>query len=221
MSRALLAVVRLVESSLRPETRPGRGSLAGLSATVLLFGLTYGAVMGTFGGVAGPGAWQLVYSAVKVPLLLLVTFALSVPSFFVLNTLVGLRADFAAALRALAAAQAGLTVILASFAPFTLLWYASSADYPVAILFNAAMFGVASVSAQIVLRRGYRPLAARSPKHRGLLRVWLIIYAFVGIQMGWLLRPFIGAPGQPVQFFRSGSWENAYVVVARMVWNAL
>ncbi len=36
--------------------------------------------------------------------------------------------------------------------------------------------------------------------------------------MGWNIRPFVGTPGEPVRFFRNGSWENAYVVVARMIW---
>lgn len=217
--RALLAHA---DALLRGKAEPGAAaSLRGLVGSAVLFGLFYGAVMGTFGGLAGARIWQVVYSGMKVPLLLLATFGLSLPSFFVLNTLLGVRADFAAALRALATTQAGLTVILASFAPFTLLWYASSADYPSAILFNAAMFGAASLSAQFVLRRGYRPLIARNARHRWLLRAWLLIYAFVGVQMGWLLRPFIGAPEEPVQFFRGGVWENAYVIVARMIWNAL
>ena len=38
--------------------------------------------------------WQVVYSAVKVPFLLFTTFFLSLPSFFVINTLLGLRGDF-------------------------------------------------------------------------------------------------------------------------------
>jgi hypothetical protein len=188
---------------------------------VTLFGVFYGAVMGTFGGFHGQRALQLLYSGVKVPLLLLVTFCLSLPSFFVLNTLLGVRADFARALRALVAAQAVVTIILASLAPFTALWYVSSAAYRPAILFNAAMFGVASVSAQGLLRRWYAPLIARNPRHRMLLRVWLIIYAFVGVQMAWVLRPFVGDPSQPTHFFRQGAWGNAYVEVARMVMDVL
>ncbi len=188
---------------------------------ILACGMAYGAVMGSFGGLSGDRPWQMVYSAVKVPLLLLATCGLSLPSFFVLNTLLGLRTDFGRALRALAAAQAGLTITLVSLAPITLLWYASSAHYPVAILFNALMFAVASVGAQVVLRREYRPLIARNPGHRLMLTTWLFIFAFVGIQMGWLLRPFIGAPDQPVEFFRQGAWDNAYVIVARMVWNVI
>src|SRR5687768_5908235 len=133
-----------------------RAGLLQLLALVGLFGLFYGAVMGAFGGVQGERALQLLYSGLKVPLLLLLTFGLSLPSFFVLNTIFGLRGDFPVVLRALLATQAGLTIILASFAPFTALWYASSADYQAAILFNAVMFGVASVAAQFLLRRWYR-----------------------------------------------------------------
>ena len=191
------------------------GAPAALLLYTLAFGMAYGAVMGTFSGVGGDRLLQVLYSALKVPLLLLATFAISLPSFFVLNTLLGVREDFAAAFRALVATQAGLTIILASFAPFTAVWYASSADYDAAILFNGMMFGLASITAQLLLRRFYGPLLARNPRHRALLRTWLVIYAFVGIQMAWLLRPFVGAPGSPVQFFRENSWGNAYVEVAR------
>ena len=63
----------------------------------------------------------------------------------------------------------------------------------------------------------YRPLVARNPRHRMLLRGWLVIYAFVGIQMGWVLRPFIGDPDSPTRFFRQGAWGNAYVELGRII----
>jgi len=47
--------------------------------------------MGTFSGLAAGRFHQLLYSGVKVPLLMLVTFGLCLPSFFVLNTVAGLR----------------------------------------------------------------------------------------------------------------------------------
>jgi hypothetical protein len=154
-------------------------------------------------------------------LLLMATLLLSLPSYFVLNTLMGLRSDFEAAWKAVVTSQAGLTIILVSLAPWTAFWYASSANYRMAIFFNALMFAVASLGAQAMLRRSYRPLIERDPRHRWLLRTWVVLYSFVGIQMGWNLRPFIGDPDQPVRFFREGHWENAYVVVARMLWEAL
>ena len=180
---------------------------------VLVCGLAYGAVMGSYGG----RPLQAVYSALKVPILLGATVALTLPSVFMLNTLLGVRGDLPRALQSVAASQAGLTIVLVSLAPITLFWYASTTDYHAAILFNGLMFGVASAGSQTILRRGYRPLVAKDPRHRWLLRAWLVLYAFVGIQMGWLLRPFIGDPTGPVQFFRDEVWDNAYVIVARMI----
>jgi hypothetical protein len=192
-----------------------REQLLVVSLLMIAFGMIYGLVMGSY---AGGRILQMLYSGMKVPLLLAATFALSLPSFFVINTLFGLRQDFAASVRALVATQAGLTIILASFAPFTALWYVSFGSYDAAKMFNLAMFGIASIAAQRLLQKFYRPLVERDERHRALRRIWLVIYAFIGIQMGWVLRPFIGAPEAPTQFFRDEAWGNAYVEVAETLW---
>ena len=226
--RALSAFARRADAILRAQPSAAadaahRPTLRALFGLLFVSGLFYGAVMGCYAGVTEGRALQLLYSGLKVPMLLLVTFAISLPNFWVLNTLLGVGADFAQALRALVATQAGLTIVLASLAPFTAFWYVSFQDYRNAIVFNAAMFAVASVSAQFLLRRYYRPLIERNRTHRQLLRIWLVIYAFIGIQMGWLLRPFIGDPTQPVQFFRSDLWGsvNAYEYVAKLLFRAV
>lgn len=180
-------------------------------------GLFYGAVMGSFD--ARP--LQVAYSAIKVPILLLATLSLGLPSYFVLNTVLGLRNDFREAWRIVAASQAAFMVALSSLAPLTAFWYASTDDYPGAVLANTVMFAVASLGAQLMLYRGYRPLIDRNPRHRWLLRVWIFLYAFIGIQMGWNLRPFVGNPAQPTGFFRPEPWENAYIDVSKILWRAV
>ena len=200
--------------------RPDACRARDLAVVVCCFGGIYGAAMGLYGFGNGR-AMQAVFSAMKVPLLLLMTFGLALPSFFVINTLAGTRDDFRAALRAHVQAQAAITLVLASLAPLTLVWYASVDRYPIAVLWNAAMFGVASIGGQLVLRRLYRPLVARNRRHRTLLIAWLILYAFVGVQLGWVLRPFVGSPGSPVHFFRSEPWGNAYVEVWHLVGRAM
>lgn len=192
-----------------------------LGGCALVLGFLYGAAMGSYGGLGGDHAWQLLISGVKVPLLLFLTFLIGLPNFFVLNTLFGLRRDFREALRALLAAQAGVAIVLASCAPLTLFWYASCADYTAALLFNGLVFAWASFAGQYLLRGYYRPLIVRNRRHGRLLWTWLGLYVFIGIQMGWVLRPFVGAPSAPVQFLRSGDWGNAYVVVAQLIAAAL
>jgi hypothetical protein len=191
----------------------GLGRLWGIAAAA---GLFYGAVMGSYSGLAA-GRWQqLAYSAAKVPLFLFVTYALCVPAFFVFNSLRGLRTDFRIALSAMTAMQACLAVILASLAPVTALAYLSTPDYGTAVFFNGLVFAAASVSSQIVVLRCYRPLIALDRRHRSMIAVWLTLYVFVGIQAAWVMRPFVGNPDLPVALFRPGAWGNAYVAVIRL-----
>jgi hypothetical protein len=200
-------------------------ALVQLAALLVFFGMFYGALMGSYGGLFGGRLWQVLYSAMKVPLLLSAVFLLNLPSYFVLNTLLGLRDDFVEAVRALIAAQAGLAVILSSLGPLTLLWYASLPDtgpaYEAAVMFNGLMFAVASFAAHGLLRRYYRPLVARNARHRWALRCWLLLYVFVGIQLAWVLRPFIGDPQLSVEFFRPEAWGNAYVKIGQTLWRLL
>ncbi len=200
---------------------PLMGRLRWLLVLMLVCGLFYGAVMGTFSGLKAGRLHQLLYSGVKVPILLLATFLLCLPSFFVVNTLAGLRDDFGQVLRALVATQSCVTVVLAALAPITAFWYVSCRDYGLALLFNMVIFGVATLAAQIVVQRYYRPLIGREPRHRLLLWAWFVLYAFVGVQMGWVLRPFIGNPETPVAFFRAEAWGNAYVVVGGLILRAV
>lgn len=196
---------------------PIAGRLRWLLLFVVVFGVFYGAVMASFTGLA-PGRYhQLIYIGVKVPLLLLVTFGLCLPSFFVINTVVGLRDDFGEALQAVVATQSCVTVLLACLAPITAFFYLCNSSYARAILFNGLIFAVASITAQVVLRRYYAPLIQRQRTHRIMLYAWLLLYIFVAIQMAWVLRPFIGDPSLPVAFFRRGAWGNAYVVVAGLI----
>jgi hypothetical protein len=200
-------------------TRSSRSwhAIGQLALQLILFGMLYGAVMGSFGGFRGDRCWQVFYSAAKVPLLLLVTFSIGLPSFFVLNTLFGLRRDFGEAVRALLATQAGMAIVLASLAPITTFWYAGSDNYNAALRLNLLAFAIATLGAKLLLHRYYRPLIRRNRKHAWMLWTWVIIYAFVGVQMSWVLRPFIGSPSSPVQFFREGAWGNAYVVVFELL----
>jgi hypothetical protein len=173
----------------------------------------YGAAMGTY-EVWQADRWKLaIFGAVKSPLLLLATSALVMPGFLVLNSALGLRDDLGAALRAVLASQAGLALALLSLAPVTLLAYFSRIEHNEAILFNACMFTLATIVGQVVMLRWYRPLIARNPRHRLALLAWLVLYAFVGMQTGWMLRPFIGGLDKPPSFLRDEPFSNAYIAV--------
>lgn len=166
---------------------------------VLVFAPIYGAVMGAYAFDSSERVLQVLFSALKLPLLLLVSTVLCLPAFFVLSTVLGLRDDLGASLRALLAGQGVMSITLAALAPVTAFVYATSISYSTAKLVNGAMFALATLAAQLVIRRYYRPLIAHNRNHALMLLLWGAIYVFVGIQMGWTLRPFIGQPGMPTK----------------------
>lgn len=46
------------------------------------------------------------------------------------------------------------------------------------------------------------PIGGPQDPGRVVFRGWLVVYGIVGAQMGWVLRPFIGAPHLPFTWFR-------------------
>jgi hypothetical protein len=216
--QAFPSVDPLLRGRLDFATTRGVGGIGELALFVAAFGAVYGFAMGSFGGLFVGDRWlQMLYSALKVPLLLLTAFSLCLPSFYVVNALLGLQRDFLRAVGAIVASQACLAVVLSSLAPLTLLCYSSTDDYNFAVLFNGAPFLVASLAAQYALARAYRPLIAVNPRHRIAMIGWLILYVFVAIQFAWVLRPFVGSPNLPPTFFRSDAVSNAYVVLINML----
>lgn len=223
----MIALFSLADEFLRGRGRfavsaPATGRIAALLMLTLVFGALYGAVMGSFGFCVSGQPRLLAYTAMvafKVPMLLLITFALCLPSFYVINAVLGLHADFPQALRAVAATLACLALVLASLAPVTVFFYFCTGFYDAAILFNGLMFAVASFTSIIVVRRYYGPLMRANPRHRGMMAIWFALYIFVAVQMAWTLRPFIGDPNPavPIVFFRSGQIDNAYLEVIRLM----
>jgi hypothetical protein len=216
------AVLARTDVAIRALGRPRLAEQSGetwrrLAVMVVVAGSIYGAFMGSFWLVSPERLLMVAYAAVKVPILIFGTSVVCLPGFFVLNTVLGLRGDFGRALRAVLAGQAALTVTLASLGPLTRFAYFSGVDHRWALLTNAAMFTVATGIAQLVMLRRYRELILTNPLHRVTLWVWAFLYAFVGIQMGWMLRPFVGSPNVPVSFLRDEPFTNAYIVVLRLI----
>ena len=45
----------------------------------------------------------------------------------------------------------------------------------------------------LTIKSGYQP-------NRQIIQTWTLIYIFVGTQLAWILRPFIGDPNETVLF---------------------
>jgi len=73
---------------------------------------------------------------------------------------------------------------------------------------------------QIVLNQALKTQSANQKTRTRLLQFWLVLYALVGSQLGWTLRPFFGAPGESFQLFRSIE-SNFYSQVFRSLFTLL
>ena len=175
----------------------------------------YGFPMGLFNGIP-----QAAASTLKFPLLFFLTLAICYPALFVLNNLFGSKIGFAQTTALILASMTYAGMLLAGFAPIVLLFVISGSDYAFLKLLHVAFCGIAAASGLISMYRGlvivcekhdvYPRLAMRT------FRVWLLLFAFVGAQMSWNLRPFIGAKELPFQIFRAQE-GNFYKAVLQAV----
>ena len=188
-------------------------------ARALAIAVLAGALYGTALGSLGLRPLAVLYAACKVPLLLVVTTAVCLPSYRFLLGVLGLGRDFSAALRAIVCAQAAAALALGSLAPVTAFFHASGVSYPAALLLATGAFAAAAVAGQAVLVRHLRPLVARDRRHARALLAWFGLHAFVAVKLAWVLRPFVGDPALPVAFLREQRWhENPY---ASLFWGAV
>ena len=51
-----------------------------------------------------------------------------------------------------------------------------------------------------------------------VFRIWVIVFALVGAQMGWVLRPFIGNPNLEFTWFR-GRESNFFQAILQTLGN--
>lgn len=166
-----------------------------------LFFAIYGAIIGSF------HSWQqALSSAVKLPALYLITLIICFPTLYFFNILFGSQRTFGQHFAMLLIAVAVISVLLFSFAPITLFFLISTFNYQFFTLLNVAILSITGFIGIKFLYQGMRLLAEEDTEgieiRMKLLRFWLILYAFVGTQLAWTLRPFFGRPGTSFVLFR-------------------
>jgi len=212
---ALRSLLADAERTLRT-TLLGRPWWAG-PRLVLVFAPLAGLAIGSF-EAAQPGRFVLMlYAAIKLPMLILGAAAICLPGFFVMHAALRARREFPASVRGVLAGQALFAIILGAIAPLLPVWYSVTESHRLAVLGNVAVFAMASACSTIAIVRVQRAALGRRTLSRALAAGWLAMYAFVGLQGGWMLRPFIGAPDAPPRFVREDPFTNGYVAVIRLL----
>ncbi len=195
-------------------------------AAILFCGALAGVSVG-----AWTGGWQLFYVATKVPVLLLGTLLIGLPSMALFGRLIGCPLSVADCRNLALSSIARTAIVLAALAPatsyfaFTLPARGDSA-YRAIVLTQVLVFGIAGCIGVATLQGSLTQSVGNRAKRRRLLILWLAIYSFVGAQLTWMMRPFLGNPGLPVEYFRSygeriGVNSNFYLSVYTLIKHSL
>jgi hypothetical protein len=233
--------------------------VAGLSVAIVLLGVLYGLCAGTFAMIrtGGEAYMQMIASAIKLPMLFFLTLAVTFPSLYVFNALIGTRLSVISALRLLIAALGVMLAVLASLGPIVVFFALSTKSYPFMVLLNVATGTVAGVLGLGFLLRTLDRLVivqedieisnfeaslkkdqgeeaegkkieptgaldrmgkVTTRKAKSVFRIWTIVFALVGAQMSWVLRPFIGCPTAPFEWFRERQ-SNFFIAVLQALAN--
>jgi hypothetical protein len=182
----------------------------------------YGAAMGWW-----RDPLQALYTAIKFPLIILLTASANAMLNAMLAPLLGLNIPFRQSFLAILMSFTIASAILGSFAPLVafMIWNSppmtadlrqASGPYGLILFTFVIIIAFAGITSNLRLLQLLRHLGGRKSVALCVLLAWLGGNLFFGTQLSWVLRPFIGAPGLQVQFLRKDAFKgNFYETIFR------
>lgn len=162
----------------RPDESNTLNPVALLAGAILCY-LLYGVAAGFF-----QGGWGIGLAVMKIPLIILGSLALCIPSLYVFTALSG--SDYSP--RSFATAIAGFCgvagLLLLALMPVIWLFSVSTISLSFVVWLHVTVW-------VITLFFAYRFLALTAPGARGAISVWLVLLFFVSLQMTTYVRPVL------------------------------
>ncbi len=146
-------------------------SVRRLAWLLVALGGIYGLCMGSYAVFRHnepeyPYYWQLLSTTLKVPGLFLLTLAVTFPSLYVFNALVGSRLTMLPVLRLLVASLGVNLAVLASLGPIVAFFGVSTTSYPFMVMLNVVVFTVAGVLGLLFLLQTLHRLTLADARKR-------------------------------------------------------
>ena len=168
------------------------GKIGNQAVLLIFFSGIYGVVMGGYNGVL-----QAISSGLKVPLLFSLSLLICFPAFFILQHVLGSKLGFWQMLTVILSGFVMISLIMASFAPIVLFFLITGGNYDFLKLLHVAIFALASLFGMKTILDGLTFCCEKRNVYPKIgvvvFRFWILILAFVGMQLAWNLRPFIGS----------------------------
>lgn len=218
--RQILIAIAAPGGGLVEEVLAGRRLAANwlrLCAVMATAAAVYGAVCGMWNGPR-----LAAYAAIKLPLALLLTSALTVALFWVVAALLGLPLRFGQVVVLTFLALAAGALLLAALAPVAALFTLTApapdetarTAHNLLYLMHVVFVGACGLAGTRILWRIMRSLPGARRTLRLVYLAWVLTYAAVGGEVAWVLRPFVGSIYQPVVFLRADALDgNVYEFV--------
>jgi len=189
----------------------GRNIFLLLIMSVIFFGI-YGIVMGIYNSFL-----QAASSMMKVPLLFILALIICYPALFMINVLLGSKLTIWQSLALITGSFTIIACVLASFAPIPLFFLLIGSSYAFLRLLHVGIFIVAGLAGMKTLNDGLvyacEKYSVYPRQGVRVFKIWVLIFAFVGTQLAWNLRPFLGNKDLEFQLFRKQD-SNFYAHMA-------
>jgi hypothetical protein len=178
---------------------------------VLIFSMVYGVIMGSYNGLS-----QAISSAIKMPVLILLIIIICFPAFYVIQTVLGSRLSIGQMISIILSGFVFMTCIMVSFSTIILFFMITGRNYyflkllHVFIIMTAGFYGMRAIVEALKYSCEKKNIYPKTGVY--VFRVWIFILAFVGAQLSWSLRPFIGSKDTKFEIVRA-QFGNFYVDV--------
>ncbi|MBI3192329.1 MAG: hypothetical protein HYZ36_06660 [Pedosphaera parvula] len=163
------------------------------------------------------GSWrapeQAVFTALKLPLVVLLTTLGNALLNGLLAPLLGLNLSFRQTSFAILMSFAIAATILGAFSPLVwfLVWNTpATSAYSFTLVIQVLVIAYAGIMANLRLAQLLEHHSGSRRVARRVLCAWLAGNLFLGSQLSWILRPFIGSPDLPVEFLRTDAFRGNF-----------
>jgi len=163
------------------------------------------------------GPLQALTAGVKVPVLFALSLFICFPAFFLLQFILGSKMKL---LQMTAIILSGFVLtgaIMVSFTPIVVFFLLTGGNYHFLQLLHVAIFLLSGGFGMKTVLEALKFSCDRKSVYPQtgvvVFRFWVVILAFVGIQLAWNLRPFLAEKNEPYALFRKyeGNFYTAVI----------
>jgi hypothetical protein len=174
-----------------------------------------------YGGVVGlwNGPLQAAYTAVKMPLLIFLTCGANALLNGMLAQVLGSGLGFRQSTLAILMSYTIAALVLAALSPVALFILTNApaltsagrgTGHSITLLTDVIFVAYAGIVGNRRLLVLLTKICATPESGRRVFWSWLAGNLFLGAQLAWVLRPFIGSPGLPVEFLRDDPLHGTF-----------